>query len=106
MFSLLALSLFLVTACSSFEKEQLMGSWQNELIFVKFNPDETMELKLGGDNVQKGSYHIFGNTIELINAEGKVSLNMSVVKIENDSLYINMMKTGSDNIKALARVKE
>jgi len=106
MFPLLFLSFLLVTACSSFEKEQLIGSWQNELIFVKFEANDSMQLKLGGDDVQKGTYHIFGNTIELINPEGKVSLNMSVVKIENDSLYINMMKTGSDNIKALARVKE
>ena len=97
--------LMMNTGCSTFDEKELYGAWQNELLYMKFNEDKTLELKMGGDEVIKGKYTIFGNTLELINAEGTVVINPTVVKIENDSLYINMMRTGSDNIKVLARIE-
>jgi hypothetical protein len=97
--------LMMNTGCSTFDEKELYGAWQNELLYMKFNEDKTLELKMGGDEVIKGKYTIFGNTLELINEKGTVVINPTVVKIENDSLYINMMRTGSDNIKVLAKVE-
>ncbi len=106
-FALIALLglLMINTACSTFDEKELHGAWQNELLYMKFNENRSLELKMGGDDVIKGKFTVFGNTLELINAEGTVVLNPTVVKIQNDSLYINMMRTGSDNIKVLAKVK-
>jgi hypothetical protein len=97
--------LMMNTGCSTFDEKELYGAWQNELLYMKFNEDKTLELKMGGDEVIKGKYTVFGNTLELINEKGTVVINPTVVKIENDSLYINMMRTGSDNIKVLAKVE-
>lgn len=97
--------LMMNTSCSTFDEKELYGAWQNELLYMKFNEDKTLELKMGGDEVIQGKYTVFGNTLELINEKGTVVINPTVVKIENDSLHINMMRTGSDNVKVLARVK-
>lgn len=105
--SLLALLTLLMvnTGCSTFEEKELYGSWENEKLSFTFNEDKTMEMKMGARGLVKGSYSIFGNTLEIVNDKGKVEFsNLSVVKIENDSLYLNMMKTGSDNVEIFVRV--
>lgn len=115
-FSLL-LILSSITACSTFDREAIIGTWQGQesdgtIPMVKdptkvqfvFREDNTYVMKAAGAE-QTGKYSWLGNSLELVLSDGR-ALNVGVTRLEKGILVLNFRPMEEKGKLTLSRVVE
>ncbi len=103
-FLLLLSCLLFAVSCANYKKEDLHGSWKNSEISFTFNADNTFKMDMGLNKLNGTYRNAVGNSVEMINEEGKVVFEMRIKSLQGDNLTINIPSLGTDRIYELKRV--
>ena len=100
--SLLLISVFFLSACSTFEKTDLLGSWKTTQVHsemnvqgfegasFKFNKDDTFIFETTEGQL-KGIFHWWGNTLHLVNDEN-IDWPISVHELTSTELKLELTR--------------
>lgn len=115
-FLLLTVVLTAFSACSTFDREAIIGTWQGQTadgtipqvpepskVQFVFNADNTFSMNTEGGKSQSGSYSWLGNSLELKFGEA-LAITVGVAQLENDILILNFRPMEEKGKLTLARV--
>jgi len=106
------LTLFLFSSCSTIDKSELYGHWQNDAWEFVFNEDGTCEIGMEGKKLP-GDWHYnkMGNALEIVRNKRVFLSNLTIKGIEDDKLTLefrNLISNSTDNtldIQVLQKIK-